>query len=101
MPKESKISTPDWIKEGYDSPAEYAKSKGKKVASKKHIGKTFRVRICPKCKSDKVRVVLNGEEGKGSGEWECKNCKWKGRSTEEKELSEDQFLEYLDKEDEE
>ncbi len=94
MPK-SKLSTPDWIKEGYDSPEEYAKAKGIKSKFKKEE-KTFKVRVCPKCKSDNVRVVLTGEEGKGAKDWECLKCKWEGRNIDEKELSEDEFMKYLD-----
>jgi len=54
------------------------------------------LRKCPKCGSDKVNVVLTGEEGKGTREWECKKCKWKGKNVEEEELSEEQFMKYLD-----
>ncbi len=112
-----KINTPEWILEGYDSPSAYKKAKGikeekksKSIMSKNEIkdapkkgkspgksGKTFKIRICPKCKSDEVGVVLTGEEGKNSGEWECHKCNWKGRNIEEKELNEDEFMEYGDK----
>jgi ribosomal protein L37AE/L43A len=84
MAKRSKIKTPDWILKGEESP----KSKPK--------GKTFKVRFCPKCNSDKVSVVI-GEIGL----WECKSCKWKGANPKEQELSEDEFMEYLDKKEEE
>ncbi len=90
-----KLATPDWIKEGYDSPAEYAKAKGKSV-KKKAEGKTFKLRKCPKCGSDKVNVMLTGEEGKSAKEWECKKCKWHGKNIEEEELNEEQFMKYLD-----
>lgn len=90
-----KLSTPDWIKEGYDSPAEYAKVKGKSV-KKKETGKTFKIRKCPKCGSDNVNVLLTGEEGKSTKEWECKKCKWHGKNIEEEELTEEQFMKYLD-----
>jgi len=112
MPKKSKLSTPEWIREGYDSPEEYAKvrqkaeplstssmssqSKGVKTGKSSKSGKIFKVRSCPKCKSDEVAVVLTGEEGKGAGEWECKKCKWVGRDINVKELSEDEMMEYLD-----
>ncbi len=96
----SKLSTPDWIKEGYDSPAEYAKAKGIK-SKKKAEGKTFKIRKCPKCGSNKVNVVLTGEEGKGTREWECKKCKWHGKNIEEDELTEDEFMKYLDEQGEE
>ena len=95
----SKLATPDWIKEGYDSPAEYAKAKG--IKNKKEKGKTFKIRKCPKCGSYDVGVVLTGEEGKGAKEWECKKCKWKGKDVEEEELSEEQFMKYLDEKGEE
>ena len=114
-----KLSTPAWILEGFDSPAEYEKAKGiKKKKTKdektaqnlKNFGATksrtqdfagFRIKVCPKCGSDEVGVVLTGEEGKGAKEWECKKCKWQGRDIEEKELSEDEFMKYLDEKGEE
>ena len=63
-----KLATPDWIKEGYDSPQAYAKAKGSKVAKKK-VGeeKVFKLRICPKCGSDNVNVVLSGQSGVEEG----------------------------------
>jgi len=94
-----KLATPDWIREGYDSKKEYEKQNPRFRTSKnnkKKEGKTFKLRKCPKCKSDKVSVVLTGEEGKGSGEWECKNCGWKGRDVKEEKLTEEQFMKYLD-----
>ena len=90
-----KLSTPNWIKEGYNNPEEYAKAHGKSV-KKKETGKTFKIRKCPKCGSDKVNVMLTGEEGRGTSEWECKKCKWHGKDIEEQELSEEQFMKYLD-----
>jgi len=99
MAKKSKLSTPDWIKEGYDSPAEYAKAHGKST-KKKAEGKTFKIRRCPKCHSDSVNVVLTGEEGKGAKEWECKKCKWAGKNIDEEELTEDEFMKYLDEKEE-
>lgn len=97
----SKLATPDWIKEGYDSPEEYAKVKGGKSSKKKEAGKTFKVRRCPKCKSDQVNVVLTGEEGKGTKEWECRKCKWVGKDIKEEELTEEEFMKYLDEKGEE
>src|SRR3989344_7170646 len=104
-----KLSTPEWILEGYDSPAEWKKAKGlgaapskkaatpkkEKKSSKSEKGKTrtFKVRACPKCKSDIVKVVV-GEEAKGL--WICESCKWKGRNVEELEMSEDDFIQYLE-----
>lgn len=106
-----KLTTPDWIKEGYDSPEDYAKSKGKPVKKKKETSqvqsnlskgrikeKTFKVRKCPKCEGYNVNVVLSGSDSEQGGgkEWECKNCKWHGKNIEEKELTEDEFMKYLD-----
>ena len=91
-----KLSTPDWIKEGYDSKEEYEKAKGIKNKPKK-TGKTYKVKQCPKCKSTDVNVVLTGEEGKKADNWECKKCKWSGRNIDEKEVSEDEFLEIMEK----
>lgn len=99
--KKSKLATPDWIKEGYDSPEEYAKAKG--VKSDKKKGKTFKVRECPKCGSDDVGLVLSNsdaEEG-GGKEWECRKCKWCGSEVKTKELDEDEFMKYLDERGEE
>lgn len=91
-----KLATPAWILEGYDSPEEYNKAKGKKPEKKK--GKTYSIKVCPKCQSNNVQVVLTGEEGKNTGEWECKKCKWKGRNIGEKDVSEDEFLEIMGEE---
>jgi len=101
MVKKKKLSTPAWILEGYDSEADYNKSHG--VDTKKKTGKTFRIRECPKCGSDDVGLVLSNsdsEEG-GGKEWECHKCKWKGKSINEKELTEDEFMAYLDNKGEE
>jgi hypothetical protein len=122
----SKLSTPDWIKEGFDSKEAYEKSKGTKNHSdfgatksnsapsrrkkedfvgkkktEKAKGKIFKIRKCPKCNSDNVSVVLGSEEGKGKGEWECKKCKWIGRNVKEEEVSEEEFMKYLDEKGEE
>lgn len=80
-----KLSTPDWILKGKEKPKE-----------KKKEEKTFKIRKCPKCGSDKVNVMLTGEEGKAAREWECKNCKWHGKNVEEEELKEEEFMKYLD-----
>ncbi|MBR9701734.1 hypothetical protein GOV13_02320 [Candidatus Pacearchaeota archaeon] len=92
----NKLETPVWIKEGYDSPAEYEKATGGKVEKKK--GKTFKIRECPKCGSDDVGIVISGSDSeKGGGkEWECRKCKWKGQDINEKELTEDELMKYLD-----
>ncbi|GBE19684.1 MAG TPA: hypothetical protein ENG87_02970 [Candidatus Pacearchaeota archaeon] len=95
MPKKSKLSTPEWIKEGYDSPEAYSKAKGM-GGKKKKEGKTFKVRKCPECGSDEVEIVLGGEEGKGSKGWTCKKCKWNGKDVKEEELTEGEFMKYLD-----
>ncbi|HKZ33908.1 MAG TPA: hypothetical protein VJ142_01565 [Candidatus Nanoarchaeia archaeon] len=80
-----KLKTPDWI------------LKGEKAPKKKKQGKTYRVKKCPKCGSTEVSIVLVGEEGKKPDSWECRACRWKGRNVEEKELTEDEFLEHLEK----
>jgi len=94
-----KLATPDWVKEGFDSKADWEKKHGAKKKTKEE--KVFKLRLCPKCGSDNVNVVLTGEEGKGTKGWECKKCKWTGKNIEEKELTEDEFMEYLDKKGEE
>jgi ribosomal protein L37AE/L43A len=99
-----KLSTPDWILEGYDSPAEYNKAKGivKERGNRDDLkvrssgSKTFNIRECPKCGSDDVGVVV-GEVGI----WECHKCKWKGAEIIEKELTEDELMKYLDERGEE
>lgn len=102
MVKKSKVKTPDWILEGYGSKADYEKAKGLNKKSQKK-GKTFKIRECPKCGSDEVELVLSGsdsEEG-GGKEWKCRSCGWVGIEIKEKELTEDELLEYLDKKNEE
>ena len=100
MAKKSKLKTPDWILQGYDSEEVYNKAKGI-TSKKKKEGKTFKVRECPKCGSDDVGIVLSGsdteEESNTGKEWECHKCKWKGMNVEEKELTEDELMKYLDK----
>lgn len=80
-----KLATPDWILKGKEKPKE-----------KKPAIKTFKIRKCPKCGSNKVNVMLTGEEGKAAREWECKKCGWHGKNIEEKELTEEEFMKYLD-----
>jgi len=87
----SKLETPEWIKEGYDSKADWEKAHGKETTGKKE-GKKFRIKACPKCGSSEVSVVLVGEEGKKADTWECRKCGWKGRDIETKEVGEDEFL---------
>ena len=108
MAKKPKIQTPEWVLKGYNSEKEYLGKTGKK---KPASGKVFKIKKCPKCKSNDVKVVLTGKEGseeddsttssassqsKGRGEWECKKCKWRGKDVFEEEVSEDKFLEYLE-----
>ncbi len=88
-----KLSTPDWIREGFDSEADYNKKKGIKKEKK---GKTFKLRKCPKCNSDDVKIVI-GE----IGVWECKKCGYKGEEINVEELGEDEFMKYLDEKGEE
>ena len=88
------MKTPDWILQGFNSEEEYNEKKG--IKTKKSSGKTFKIRKCPKCNSDFVSVVLGFDEGKGKGEWECKKCKWVGKNIDEEEVSEGDFMKYLD-----
>ncbi len=100
MTNKSKLSTPEWILQEFDSKEAYEKFKGVKK-SKNKDGKTFKIRVCPECGTDDVSVVLTGEDVKNSGEWECHKCKWVGKEIEEKELTEDEFMKYLDEKGEE
>ena len=95
-----KLKTPDWVLEGFDSEEEYYKKKGIKKKKTKE-SKTFKIRRCPKCKSDDVSVLLGKEEGRGNGEWECKKCKWSGINIKEDGVSEEEFMKYLDEKGEE
>ena len=100
MPK-NKLTTPIWILKGYDSEADYNKVKGISSEKKSHCAvssktlnsksKTFKVRVCPKCGNDNLKVVI-GEVGK----WECHKCGWKGEDATQKELTEEEFMKYLD-----
>ena len=103
MAKKSKLSTPAWILEGYDSEADYNKAKG--ISNEKKKGKTFKIRECPKCGSYDVGIVLSNsdseEEGNTGKQWECRKCKWKDSEIKEKELTEDEFMKYLDEKGEE
>ena len=96
MAKKSKLKTPDWVMEGYESKVAYEKAKGIKTEKKK--GKTFKIRVCPKCGSDDVGVVVGKEK---AGEWQCNKCKWTGTDIQEKELTEDELMEHMDKQGEE
>jgi len=94
--KKEKMKTPDWIIEGYDSKADWEKKKG--ISSEKKVSNTFKIKVCPKCNGDDVGLVLSNsdaEEG-GGKEWECRKCKWVGVNINEKQLTEDEFMKYLD-----
>jgi hypothetical protein len=94
------MKTPDWILEGFDSKADWEKKQGV-VSKTKKKGKTFKVRRCPECNSDDVEVVLGGVEGRGSKGWKCNKCKWNDDEIKEEELTEEEFMKYLDKKGEE
>ena len=91
----NKMKTPDWIIEGFDSKADWEKKHGLGGNAKKE-GKTFKVRRCPECNSDEVKIVLGSAEGSGARDWTCEKCKWKGDGVKEEELTEDEFMKYLD-----
>jgi hypothetical protein len=105
MVKKSKIQTPEWVLKGFDSEKEYLAKTGKK---KQSSSKVYKIKKCPKCKSTEIKVVLTGKEvgeeednyedseSSGKGEWECKKCKWRGKNILEEEVSEDEFLDYLE-----
>lgn len=122
MAKKSKLATPTWILEGYDSPAEYEKAKGisnedsegkiekvkikkEKTKSKNSTGKIFKVKKCPQCGSYDVGIVLSNsdteEESNTGREWECRECKWRGSNIDEFEMDEEEFMKYLDSKGEE
>lgn len=113
----SKLATPAWILEGYDSPTEYNKAHGlgssskkkkvedsevvsKKSKSNKKGDKVFKVKKCPKCGSYDVEIVLSNldsEEESNTGKiWKCKKCGWQGENVKEEELTEEEFMKYLD-----
>ena len=125
-----KLATPDWIKEGYDSKEEYEKKKGIKGKKKEgKIFKIRKCPKCGSDKvqvvltgeleldilsdSSKSQIKEGSDEdellatsskrgqSKGSGEWECLKCKWTGRNVSMEEVSEDEFMKYLDEKGEE
>ena len=111
--KKSKLSTPAWILEDYDSEEEYNKARqgtksptsskqsddsSTKGILKKKNEKTFKIKKCPKCDSDNVNILVGKEI---IGEWECKECGWKGTEIKEEELTEEEFMKYLDENGEE
>jgi len=98
-PNKMAMTTPDWILEGFDSKADWESKKGigdKK--EKKKSGKTFKVRKCPECASDDIGVIVEKE---ASGAWECRKCRWKGHEPKAEELTENEFMKYLDEKGEE
>jgi hypothetical protein len=103
MAKKSKLATPDWIKEGYESKSDWEKANGIET-KKKSKEKTFKIRVCPECDGD-VEIVLSNldfeEESNTGKEWKCIKCDWKGSDVGEKQLSEDEFMKYLDEKGEE
>ena len=98
MAKKSKLNTPNWIREGYDSKKNYEKAKGLVNSKMRKKGKTFKLRKCPKCDSSEVNVIVGKEI---LGKWECKKCNWKGKDIKEEELSESEFMKFLDEKGEE
>lgn len=90
--KKSKLATPEWLLKGYKSEEDYNKKKGIKT-EKKEKG-VFKLRLCPKCGGDEVSVAIGKERSK---DWTCKKCKWVGANVKEKKVSEEEFMEYLDK----
>ena len=92
MPRKSKLSTPAWILEGFDSEEEYNKKKGIKSKPKAKTGEEFHVKVCPQCRSRDVSVVA-----REVGVWECKKCKWKGRNIEEESVSEEEYFKIIEK----
>ncbi|MFA6022731.1 MAG: hypothetical protein WC781_01445 [Candidatus Pacearchaeota archaeon] len=55
--------------------------------------KKFIIKYCPRCKSEDVAIAI----GERVGVWQCRKCKYKGIDFTEKELSEEEYLAYLDK----
>ena len=89
MTKKPKVRTPTWILEGYNSLKDYEKSRGIKIKKKEE--KIFKIRKCPKCDSDNLKVLV-GEVGI----WTCEKCNWKGKEIKKEELTEEEFMKYLD-----
>jgi len=80
MPK-NKLTTPDWI------------LKGEKKPKEKKEGKTFKIRKCPECGGFDVVVVT---EKDAVGLWRCGKCGWEGKNVGWEELTEEEFMKYLD-----
>jgi len=69
------------------------KGKNYKMPRKKTKPKKYIIRTCPKCKSDDVGLAIGGQIGM----WECRKCGMKAASFAEKEMTEEEFLEYQEK----
>lgn len=91
-----KLSTPEWVLNGYKSKDEWERKTGKKKSGEKKTGKTYKIKVCPKCESRNVNVIIGGEEGKGVKGWECKKCKWTGKEPSDQEVGEDEFLKIME-----
>jgi ribosomal protein L37AE/L43A len=63
------------------------------MPAKKKTLKKYVVKSCPKCKSDDIGVAIGGQ----MGIWECHKCGFRGPSFLEKEMSEEEFLDYEEK----
>lgn len=53
--------------------------------------KEYSLKVCPKCGSNDIKVVLNA-----IGLWEC-NCSWKGRDVMHKKISKKEFIKFSEK----
>ena len=115
-----KLKTPDWIKKGLKKP-EKKKEKGifkirkcpKCGSDKVQVVLTGELESEIPFDSSKSQIKEGSDEdellatsskrgqSKGSGEWECKKCKWIGRNVVVDEVSEDEFMKYLDEKGEE
>ena len=67
-------------------------AESKKTKSKGKTERELNVKICPKCKSRDVEVVI-GEVGM----WECKRCKWKGTDIGEEVVSEEEYFKIIER----
>ena len=96
--KMGKLKTPDWILEGKEKPNK-KKAEAKGIDKTKKTERIFKIKVCPKCGSDNVKVSLSNmdfeEESNTGKQWECKKCKWTGQNIKEKELTENEFMEYF------
>lgn len=54
--------------------------------------KKFKVKLCPKCKSDDIGLAIGGNVGL----WECRKCGYRGVGIIEKEMTENEYFNYLD-----